>query len=229
MMTGRCLYLYDDEAYCIGEPAEGDERKQLPEDYHVNINGKDYTTYTTYAKKDWSGNAIPKIYGSFGTSVSWKNLSLSALFTYSLGGKMYDSSYASLMSASTNVHQLHRDLLNSWDGVPSGMTETSADRISTTALPGLDSYYNQYNSSMSTRWLHKSDYLVFKNLTVSYSVPSRLTKKVDISGASVNFSAENLFTLTALKGTNPQQNFTGSSSNKFTTARVFSLGINIKL
>ena len=229
MMTGRCLYLYDDEAYCIGEPAEGDTRKQLPEDYHVNINGKDYTTYTTYAKRDWSGCALPKIYGSFGTSFTWKNLSLSALFTYSLGGKMYDSSYASLMSASTNVHQLHRDLLNSWTEAPAGMTETSADRISTTALPGLNSYYNTYNSSMSTRWLHKSDYLVFKNLTVSYNIPSKITRKVDIAGASVNFTAENLFTLTALKGTNPQQNFTGSSSNTFTTARVFSFGINVRL
>ena len=169
------------------------------------------------------------VLGSVSPSVTWKNLTLSALFTYSMGGKMYDSSYASLMSASTNVHQLHRDLLNSWTGAPAGMTETSADRISTTALPGLNSYYNTYNSSMSTRWLHKSDYLVFKNLTVSYNIPSKITRKLDISGASVNFTAENLFTLTALKGTNPQQNFTGSSSNTFTTARVFSFGINVRL
>lgn len=52
---------------------------------------------------------------------------------------------------------------------------------------------------------------------------------IDIAGASVNFSAENLFTLTTLRGMNPQQNFTGGSSNKFTTARVFSLGLNIRL
>ena len=229
MMTGRCLYQIDDEAYYVGTPAEGETRKALPEEHHVVINGKDYTTYTTYAKRDWSGCALPKMYGSFGTSISWKNLSMSALFTYSLGGKMYDSSYASLMSASTNVHQLHRDLLGSWTAAPSGMTETSADRINPDALPGLNSYYNQYNSSMSTRWLQSSNYLVFKNLTVSYNIPSKITRKADIAGASVNFSAENLFTLTALRGMNPQQNFTGSSSNVFTTARVFSLGLNIRL
>lgn len=229
MMTGRCIYLIDDEAYYVGTPAEGETRKALPEEHHIVINGKDYTTYTTYAKKDWSGCALPKVYGSFGTSVNWKNLTLSALFTYSLGGKMYDSSYASLMSASTNVHQLHRDLLGSWTAAPSGMTETSANRINPDALPGLNSYYNQYNSSMSTRWLQSSNYLVFKNLTLSYSIPSKITRMVDIAGASVNFSAENLFTLTALRGMNPQQNFTGGSSNKFTTARVFSLGLNIRL
>lgn len=229
MMTGRCLYQIDDEAFYVGTPAEGETRKPLPEEHHVNINGKDYTTYVTYAKRDWSGCALPKIYGSFGTSFSYKNFSLSALFTYSLGGKMYDSSYASLMSASTNVHQLHRDLLGSWTAAPAGMTETSSNRINPDALPGLNSYYNQYNSSMSTRWLQSSNYLVFKNLTVSYNIPSRITRMIDIAGASVNFSAENLFTMTTLRGMNPQQNFTGDSSNKFTTARVFSLGLNIRL
>lgn len=109
------------------------------------------------------------------------------------------------------------------------MTETSSNRINPDALPGLNSYYNQYNSSMSTRWLQSSNYLVFKNLTVSYNIPSRITRMIDIAGASVNFSAENLFTLTTLRGMNPQQNFTGGSSNKFTTARVFSLGLNIRL
>lgn len=229
-MTGRCLYLPNTEDYYIGTPTDAnDTRKELDPNYLVEINGNYYTTYTTYAKKDWSGSVIPKVYGSFGTSLSWKNFTLSALFTYALGGKTYDASYASLMSASMNVSALHADLLKSWSGVPTGMTETSTDRISTTVLPGLDYYYNTYNSSMSSRWLQKGDYLVVKNISLGYELPKTLVQKIDLSGITLNLAVENLATFTSLKGMNPQQSFAGTSSNSFTTARVFSLGINIRL
>lgn len=67
----------------------------------VNINGTEYTYDYNYAKRDWCGSALPWVYGSFNTAITWKNFTLSALFTYSLGGKVYDSSYASLMSTSS--------------------------------------------------------------------------------------------------------------------------------
>ena len=98
--------------------------------YHVNINGTDYTYNTTYARKDWSGTALPTVYGSISTSVSYKDLTLSILGTYSLGGKTYDTTYASLMSSSVaSPNALHTDVLNTWQGVPEGMTETSANRV----------------------------------------------------------------------------------------------------
>ena len=113
-MTGNSLYLPDLEAYSIEE---------IPEEYLVQIGDNYYTTYTTYAKRDWSGSAIPKVYGSISTSLQWKNLAFSALFTYSLGGKIYDYSYASLMGMTSNPSAAHKDILNSWKGIPEGMTE----------------------------------------------------------------------------------------------------------
>lgn len=66
--------------------------------WNISINGQDYTTDTTYGLKDWAGSALPTVYGALRIGLQWKGLSLDLLMTYSLGGKVYDSSYQSLMS-----------------------------------------------------------------------------------------------------------------------------------
>lgn len=89
MMTGRSLYLPDFERYYVGEePVEG--KTLIPAEHVVDIGDDLYTTNTTYSKKDWSGSAIPDVYGSFSSTISYKNIDLSALATYSLGGKTLD-------------------------------------------------------------------------------------------------------------------------------------------
>ncbi len=46
----------------------------------------------------WVSTALPTVYGSFGTTLSWKGINFGLLFTYSLGGKTYNGNYANLMS-----------------------------------------------------------------------------------------------------------------------------------
>lgn len=228
-MTGNSLYLIDDDRYYGATAQEGKEA--VPAEYLVNINGKEYTTYTTYAKKDWSGTAMPTVYGSVNTSLNWKNLSFSALFTYSLGGKTYDNAYISLMGVSNSPSAIHADVLKkAWKQAPAGMTETSPDRIDPKGTPVIDAYRDTYTNSGSTnRWLRKSDYLVIKNISLSYALPKSICQKIDLNDLRFTFGIENLATITGLKGMNPQQNFNGTVSNDFTTARTFSLGINITL
>lgn len=49
-----------------------------------------------------------------------------------------------------------------------------------------------------TRYLQNAAYLRFKNLTVGYTLPSRLTQKLGLSRVRVYFSGENLATFTGL-------------------------------
>lgn len=217
-MTGNSLYLPDLEAYTLEE---------IPEEYLVQIRDKYYTTYTTYAKRDWSGSAIPKVYGSLSTSLQWKNLTLSGLFTYSLGGKIYDYSYASLMGMTNNPAAAHKDILNSWNGVPEGMTETSPDRIDPNGTPVINYELSSKNNAQSTRFLTNASYLVIKNITLSYDFPKTLISKINLKSLRLNASIENLATFTHRKGMNPQQNFSGTSSDVLVTPRVFTVGANI--
>ncbi len=221
-VTGNSLYEIDSEEYT-------DPASEIDEDYLAEINGKYYTTNTTYGKKDWSGDAIPDLYGSISTNLTYKNISLGVLCTYSIGGKMLDYTYKSLMSVGSSPTAYHKDLLKSWTGVPDGMTETSENRIDPNGIPVINYDLSTYNNATSSRFLQDASYFVIKNINLSYNLPASLTEKWSMKGATINASVENLATFTALQGMNPQQSFNGINDNAFVTARVFSLGVNVKL
>ena len=236
-MTGRALYEIDDKNYYIldenkvGVDEEGNnyDKTIVPAEWRATIGGKEYVYNTTYARKDWSGDAIPMVNGAISTSLSYKNFTLSALCTYALGGKLIDYSYQSLMSSSTTPSALHTDLLKSWKAAPAGMTEDSADRISKTATPSFDMYWSSYSNATSSRYLESSNYFVVKNVNLSYRLPSKLVQKLDLSGISFSAAVDNLVTFSAMKGLNPQQSFAGTVDNYFNTPRVITFGVNVTL
>ncbi len=219
-MTGQSLYTIDPEKK---ETAAADGAL-------TTINGTDYTTITSYAKRDWAGSALPKVYGSVNSALSWKDLSLNVLFTYGLGGKVYDGSYHSLMGTSvmSSGTALHKDVLQSWNGIPEGMTETSANRIDPNGLPALDFNRSTDNNATSDRWLTSASYLVLKNLNFSYNLPKKWMNQWGISGLMLTAGIENLFTVTARKGMNPQYSFKGDSDDTYVTARVYNFGLTVK-
>ena len=220
-MTGNALYLPDTITYTAANP--------IPAQYLTTINGQTYTTYTTYAKRDWSGSAIPDVFGSFSSVLSYKNITLAGLFTYAAGGKTYDNSYLSLMSMSGTPSALHKNLLNAWDGVPKDMTATSADRIAQNGIPVVDFFRSDKNNATSTQFLQNGSYLVVKNVNLSYKFSKERLSAINLRALSVGVSVENLYTRTKLRGMNPQQSYTGISDNAFVTPRILSFMLNVGL
>ena len=226
-MTGRTLYIIDDEKYAV-EKTDG--KTTISSTYLANVNGVYYTTRPSYAKKDWEGTSLPDVFGSFGTTLNWKNFTFSALCTYSLGAKVYDSTYHSLMQNLTaDVKSLHKNLLKAWDGVPEGMTETSPNRIDPNGIPALDGYNSSDNNNMCDRWLMDGSYLMVKNVSLGYKFPQTVCEKLDITGLNLTLGVENLISTYNLKGSNPQASFNGSVSSSFNAARTFSVGLNVTL
>lgn len=218
-LTGNSLFTLDPEKRTLAENAG----------CLATINGTEYSTRTTYGLRDWRGSALPTVYGSFHTTLGWKGLTLNTLFTYSLGGKTYDSSYASLMGTSaTGAGALHKDILNSWSGTPEGITETSPNRIDPNGIPVVNDELSQYNNGGGDRWLTSASYLVLKNITLSYNLPRRLLNTFGIAGVTVNAGIENAFTLTSRKGLNPQYSFNGKQSDTYITARIYNIGLILK-
>ncbi len=219
-MTGQSLYTIDPEK---AESAAGAGAL-------VNINGTDYTTVTSYGKRDWAGSALPKVYGSVSSNLSWKNLNFNILFTYGLGGKVYDATYKSLMSTSSaaSASANHKDILKSWMDIPEGMTETSPNRIDPNGLPAIDFNRSTDNNTTSDRWLTSASYLVCKNLNLSYNLPNTWTQRMGIDGIMLTAGIENLFTVTARQGMNPQYSFNGTSDDTYVTARVYNFGLTVK-
>ncbi len=195
----------------------------------VEINGKYYTTNTSYARRKVMGTALPTVYGSFGTNFSWKGINLGLLFTYSLGGKSSNSVYQSLMSVSSDSPAaLHTDLAKAWTAAPAGMTEDSPNRIDPNGVPQLNTEYSQYDNAMSSRFLISNNYLTLKNLMVSYDFPSKWVSAMKMQNLNLGFSVDNLFIITRQKGFNPQYSFGGGQGDYYVPARVFSFQLSVK-
>lgn len=201
---------------------------ELSSDNYRVIDGKYYVNNTTYAKRDFRGTSLPKLYGSFTANVSWRNFSLSAMMTYSIGGKVLDSSYASLMSVSNkNVTNYHADILNSWNGMPDGMSETSAGRLNNDINPLIDSSVSSYNNATSDRFLISRDYVSLKNINFTYRLPKSVLNALQLNSAILSFSAENVITHTKRQGLAVSQDMKGYVSNTMPLPRVYTFGLNV--
>lgn len=59
---------------------------------------------------------------------------------------------------------------------------------------------DQYTNRLTDRFLTSSDYLSLQNITLGYTLPKSLTRKMQIDGVRVFFVADNVALLTARKG-----------------------------
>ncbi len=195
----------------------------------VELNGKYYTTNTSYARRKIIGTALPTVYGSFSTNLSWKGINLGLLFTYSLGGKSSNSVYQNMMSLTDDSPQaLHTDLAKSWTHAPEGMTADSPNRIDPNGIPQINTEYSQYNNAMSSRFLISNNYLTLKNLNVSYDFPAKWVSALKMQNLNIGMSVDNLFIVTRQKGFNPQYSFGGGQGSYYVPARVFAFQLNVK-
>ena len=183
--------------------------------YKDSENGETTTTNASEATMHLCGTALPDAYGGFGTSVSYKGLDFSMDFTYQLGGKIYDSSYSSLMSISRG-RSFHADLLDAW--TPSN---TSSD------IPRIQ-YGDSYAAYTSDRFLVSGSYLSLQDVTLGYTLPRALCSKIGINKVRVYATGSNLWLWSKRQGLDPRQSITGATSNAYySPIRTISGGITV--
>lgn len=199
---------------------------------YVQINGKDYTYNASYAGRKLMGSALPVVYGSFGSNVNWKGLKFGLLFTYSLGGKAYDTNYAALMGFSQqSAAALHKDVLKGWSGVPEGMTADSPNRIDKGGIPQLNTRTSTMSTATSSQYLVSASYLTLKNISLSYDLPQKWVSAMKLQNINVGFLMENAFIASARKGLNVQaslDNVVGSGGAFYQPARTYTFQLNVK-
>jgi len=172
-------------------------------------------------KKDL-GSALPKFYGGFGTTFSFHGFDVSAQFSYQLGGKIYDQNYMDMMhsgmtgSMGTNWHQ---DALNAW--TPSN-TNTNIPQLNYMAS-------RNFSDTESTFGVVSSNYLSLNNVTIGYTIPSKLVRKLGIESLRVYGAADNVALWTKRKGLDPRMTFYGSTGAApiYSLIRNFSGGLKV--
>ena len=185
-----------------------------------NVTGRETTKI--YADADYyitEETSIPKVYGGFGTKLKVYGVDFGINFTYQIGGKQYDGTYAYFMSSPTGStgYNYHKDLLNAWT------PENTGSNIPRFQLN------DQYSASMSTRFLTNASFLNIQNNNVGYTLPSRWTKKMAISSLRLYMSAENVFYWSKRKGFDPRQSYDETTNaTYYSPMRTISGGVTFE-
>lgn len=171
------------------------------------------------ARRSLQGSALPKVTGGLTNTFEYKGFDLSALFNFSLGGKILDSDYISLMHGFSNVGAaLSTDILNRWT-TPGQVTD----------VPALKFGNSDYGSA-STRHLFSGDYLRLRNVTFGYTLPKSVIEKTKNVVKSMRFyvQGDNFWTLSKLKqGADPETSIDGVTSQSSATFKTFTFGLNV--
>ncbi|WP_418213406.1 SusC/RagA family TonB-linked outer membrane protein [Bacteroides difficilis] len=151
--------------------------------------------------------------GGFGTTLTWKGLSLSAQFTwmakrYVMNNDRFFEESNGLFSA---YNQSKRLLYNRWKK-PGDITDIPRYNV---------------NAQLDDRFLENSSFLRLKNLTLGYLLPQSLLKKTNFfTSARVYLQGQNLLTWTGFTGLDPEV-----SSNiyraQYPASRQFTLGVEV--
>lgn len=161
------------------------------------------TTKISEASFYEQGSVLPKASGGFSTTVEAYGFDATFTFDYQLGGKVYDSRYASLMNpveSQPTGSNFHKDVLKSWTP-----NNTSSN------IPRFQ-YGEDYSAKSSNRWLTNASYLNFQSFTVGYTLPRTLTERYKVSTLRVYVAGENLYFWSARKGFDPRYSFDGNKS-----------------
>lgn len=157
------------------------------------------------------GNTDPDFYGGFNTNVSYKGLTLSAIFSYSVGLKRISSVYEGLMG-SGGMSAAHTDLLDRW--TPEN-TNTNIPRA----------YYGggRFNLYEVDAGIQNASFLRLNTLSLSYNVPDEIAGKMFMKKLRVYVSGTNLFTITKYKGYDPE------SGDSYPNSKMLVMGVNLSL
>ncbi|MDL2256053.1 TonB-dependent receptor [Parabacteroides sp. OttesenSCG-928-G06] len=93
----------------------------------------------------------------------------------------------------------------------------------TAKYPRLTLGESGQNTSTSTKYLHKGDYIKLKNVTVGYTIPKHIAQKIYTQNVRVYFSGENLWTITSYPGMDPEM----GASPGYVTLKQFAFGLNV--
>lgn len=211
--------VYD---FFLAEWAGVNPETGLPQWYKTDDDGNRvitgiYDEANTTESRIIAGTSLPDLSGGFGTSLAYRNFEFSALFAYSLGGKIYNGDkIAILHNGSSAGRAMSIEMLDRWTPENGG---ADVPRLQTT---------NAYAwTNTSTRFLIDADYLRLKNISLAYNLPGALLERVGLSSLKLYTRAENLLTFFGAEGIDPEQTIGGSTYFRYPAMKTVSFGATV--
>jgi TonB-linked SusC/RagA family outer membrane protein len=145
------------------------------------------------------GSPIPKFYGGFNLDLAYKAFDFNAFFYGSYGNKIFNYQARNLESFQApgfvGIQNVSVDYYeNHWS--PTNPSNRYA-RVN----------YNDdvsANNVASSVYVENGSYLRLRNVTLGYTLPSAMAKKLTLNRVRLYLSAQNLFTITKYTGLDPE-------------------------
>jgi hypothetical protein len=83
------------------------------------------------------------------------------------------------------------------------------------------------NTRSSSRFVEDGSYLRLKDLTLGYTFPKRIAKKIAMSNLRIYASCKNLFTITNYSGFDPEVGIDGFDLGTYPVTRMYNIGFDI--
>lgn len=167
------------------------------------------------------GNTLPKYYGGFNSKLSYKNLDFSFLFRFSGGNKIFNSTRRDLLTQ--NLNNNSTEILGRWQSI-----DNPGDGI-TPRLWASSNTFTNLTSIATSRFVEDGDFISLDNVTLGYNLPKTVTDIIKVDAFRFFVQAQNMLIITKYKGLNPEMESAGVDLNGTPRAKIFSMGINVKL
>lgn len=186
------------------------------------------------------GSPIPKFYGGFNLDLAYKAFDFNAFFYGSFGNKIFNYQARNLESFQAP----------GFVGIQNVSVDYYQNRWTTTNPSNRYARVN-YNDDVSANnvassvYVEDGSYLRLRNVTLGYSLPASLSKKLTLSKVRIYLAAQNLFTITKYTGLDPEIGQpTGTDPNNnnaqrasptasgvdvgtYPSSRFYTLGLNV--
>jgi len=209
---------------------------------YVRENGKIVYDLSSGLPKPVQGD--PKVLGQgvaplnlgFSNEVKYKKISLSFLIDGKFGGSVHSGTNLALTSSG-----LHKQTV---EGRENGLTVTGIDQATgnefttTVAVKDLETYYGNItaeNLGIAEAFVYSTDFIKFREFSISYQFPQSLTEKIKINNLKVSLIGRNLFYIyKEIENVDPESSLNNMNSQGIErfgmpATRSFGFSVNVKL
>lgn len=180
------------------------------------------------------GNGVPDFTGGLNNSFSWKGLNLSFLIDFKSGGDIYSGTNVRMTQSGYTM----QTLLGRQGEAPLEITGVTPDGngykpFSKTLTPGeAQNYWSKLGDRAAERFLYDASFIKLRQITLGYTLPSRLFTNTPIRSLMVSFVARNLAILYKnTENIDPESSYTSSNSqglDYFGMPSTRTFGFNLK-
>jgi len=164
--------------------------------------------------RTYIGTPIPKFTFGFTLDLQWNGFDLSLNIAGQTGNNIYNAK--EMIRPDPYNYEAH--VMDYWTGPGTSNTEPYPS-------------FGGYNYNISDKYIYDGSFIRIRNLTVGYTLPATVSKKIAMQQFRIYFKADNLLTFTKYTGYTPEIGGSalanGIDDGIYPVTSVYSLGINL--